>query len=139
MGKVLLLLHVDNLCMRLYFKLFIHILPYSASFALFDCPCQLHNSFDENEFLAPGSDVILSCSDDSTIKVWNLAAGSLAKTLRWHKLSVRCIDAKALSSGAKSSSKVPIVICSCGLDKTIQIHNFSDVLINKVESCCNIS
>lgn len=86
--------------------------------------------------LTPGSNIILSCSDDSTIKLWSLATGTLIKTIRWHGVSVRGIDAGAL---VDTSQHTPVVIVSCGWDKSIQFHDFQHAIEATEKSCCVLS
>ena len=86
--------------------------------------------------LATGAYIILSCSDDSTIKVWSLAAGALIKTLHWHNVSVRGLDSGLLTKNNKMSA---VGVASFAWDKTVQFHDFQDAIIATNESCCTIS
>jgi WD40 repeat protein len=95
----------------------------------------IYGSSENSSSLVPDSNVILSCSDDSTIKLWSLSTGTLIKTLRWHGVSVRGIDAGPLADEGLS----PVMVASCGWDKSIQFHDFHDAIAASEKGCCTIS
>ena len=96
--------------------------------------------------IPPGTPVIISCSEDSTVKLWNLTTGKLIKSQKWHNVSVRGIDVANImlqqsnnnTTSSSSSSAITTLIASCGWDKTIQFHELNDALYTKTNNLCTI-
>lgn len=90
--------------------------------------------------VAAGTPIIVSCSDDATIKFWNLENGKMIKSVKWHNVSVRGIDVVVLKPNANSQSINDLfVIVSCGWDKTIQFHPVDEAINLKDRVGCNVS
>eukprot|EP01038_Epipyxis_sp_PR26KG_P010469 gene10469-14064_t len=118
-------------------------------------------SYAGTGLLQPGTPILISCSDDYSVKLWNLENGKQIKSFKWHRVSVRAIDATNpfinsslyldyMNSLADQNSKNKVInnymnnnqpqtiIVSCGWDKTMQLHDLEEVL-NEPEPCCSIS
>lgn len=108
--------------------------------------------------------LIISCSDDGNIKLWNITNGKLIKSFKWHKVITRSLDTTilpmslytalhALPSSSTTTTKInnipaeyttirqETIIGSVGWDKTIQLHSLTEAIygngLNK--SSCTIS
>ena len=90
-----------------------------------------------NNIIPPGTPIIVSCSEDATIKLWNLVSGKLVKSLKYHSVSVRGIDCATVLQTSEPGSGVSL-IASCGWDKTIQFHELGEALYAKNESSCTV-
>lgn len=90
-----------------------------------------------NNIIPPGTPIIVSCSEDATIKLWNLVSGKLVKSLKYHSVSVRGIDCATVLQTNEPGSGVSL-IASCGWDKTIQFHELGEALYAKNDSSCTI-
>jgi WD40 repeat protein len=104
----------------------------------------------EFALVPPNSPLIVSCGDDSTVKVWNLENGKLVKSFKWHHVSVRGVDASNLFSSSDDTSSDGssvtttynpgiVMIASCGWDKMIHFHNLDELLSANdtlCDSCC---
>jgi WD40 repeat protein len=90
--------------------------------------------------IAPGTPIIVSCSEDTTVKLWNLTTGKLVKSLKWHSVNVRGIDVASVMLQPDSADPTAgtSLIASCGWDKTIQFHELGEALYAKKESFCSI-
>lgn len=90
--------------------------------------------------IPPGTPIIVSCSEDATVKLWNLVTGKLIKSLKWHNVSVRGIDVASVlpQTGGDPNSGISL-IASCGWDKAIQFHELGEALYAQKEGFCSIS
>lgn len=90
--------------------------------------------------IPPGTPIIVSCSEDATVKLWNLVTGKLIKSLKWHSVSVRGIDVASVLAQSSSDPNSGIsLIASCGWDKTIQFHELGEALYAQKDGFCSIS
>lgn len=74
-----------------------------------------HSMLINSVAIAPDGQTLVSGSADKTVKIWNLASGSLVKTLTGHSSTV---DAVAISPDGKT-------IVSGGYDSTIKVWNLA--------------
>jgi WD40 repeat protein len=76
----------------------------------------VHSDWINAIAMSPIGDVLVSASDDKTIKIWSLPDGNLIRILEGHTGSVQCVaispDGELLASG-------------CGSDLTVKIWNLS--------------
>jgi len=88
--------------------------------------------------IVPGSPVILSCSDDATVKLWNLATGKLIRSFKWHSVSVRGIDVATVGLGDGTGGEANFgLVATCGWDKTLQLHELAEAIYSDA-SCCSV-
>ena len=82
----------------------------------------------------PIENILASCAEDKTIKLWNLATGECVTTLFGHEQWVKCvaysIDGKLLASGS--------------IDRTIKLWNLArgecvNTLLGHLDSVSDIS
>ncbi len=115
---------------------------------------------------ARGTPLAVSCSDDGTIRVWNLGTGKLVKSFKWHRVNIRSIDTAVFKVPDETSGKpfqysfpclkihpclsilgnhgtgkyydAPL-IASLGWDKSLQVHNLLDACFGNEGGICQIS
>jgi WD40 repeat protein len=102
-----------------------------------------------NSKVTLGKPIIISCSEDASVRLWDVANGKLIKKLKWHKVSVRGVDVMTIIHNNSDHHQHEhdhhhhhqglSLIATCGWDKNIQIHELHDSLNYKEESYCGIS
>ena len=68
--------------------------------------------------MCPKNKYVISCGEDSTIKIWNLFSGEIFQVLKGHTLEVSKI--------ALTHSNERILIYSASWDRTIKVWNFTN-------------
>ena len=99
-----------------------------------------------NSKIALGKPIIISCSEDASVRLWDVTNGKQIKKLKWHKVSVRGVDVMTmvhnnnvnLHNNSHHHHGISL-IATCGWDKNIQIHELQNALNSKEESYCEIS
>lgn len=106
-----------------------------------------------DDFQVPrGTPLVVSCSDDGSIRIWNITNGKLVKTYKWHKVNTRSLDTAVfpmslhtalfatpastagVTTGPSSIPKDYIdirnetIILSAGWDKTVQLHSVTEAI-----------
>jgi len=98
-----------------------------------------------NSKIALGKPIIISCSEDASVRLWDVTNGKQIKKLKWHKVSVRGVDVMTMVHNNvvnlhnNSHHHGISLIATCGWDKNIQIHELQNALNSKEETYCEIS
>jgi WD40 repeat protein len=86
----------------------------------------------------PDSFVIASCSEDRTIKLWNVMEERLLITSKLHKGSVKGISMSPII--VDQSSPAAILLTSCSWDKSVLYYDVDTLLAGEEKSsCCCLS
>jgi WD40 repeat protein len=117
-----------------------------------------------DDFQVPrGTPLVVSCSDDGSVRIWNITNGKLVKTYKWHKVNTRSLDTAVfpmslhtalfaspastggVTSGPSSIAKDYIdirnetLILSAGWDKTVQLHSVTEAIYGNTGAGCIIT
>lgn len=81
--------------------------------------------------------LLVSCSEDCTVRFWNLLTRKLVKQKKWHSADVSGIDAIVVSNTSNDSHG--ILVASCGWDKTLHVHDLEEAVYGKSTLSCSPS
>jgi WD40 repeat protein len=85
--------------------------------------------------------LIVSCSEDRTIKVWDVLGERLLVTSKQHKGSVKGISLApiVIPGDQLSLPSASILLASCSWDKSVFFYDLDSLLVAEEKKCCTIS
>lgn len=82
--------------------------------------------------LKPGTPILISCSEDGQLKLWNILNGKLINTTKLGKNLIGNIDVRMFSGEENEQN---IFVASCNIDKSINVNNILNFFKKGSISC----
>lgn len=91
---------------------------------------------EKSDGITVNTPLLVSCSEDGTVRFWNLLTRKLIKQKKWHSADVSGVNAVVVSN---MEDKKCVLVASCGWDKSLQIHDLEEVLYGSSMLSCTPS